>query len=796
MLNNLPLQLTSFIGREREIAEIAGLLRTSRLVSLTGAGGVGKTRLALKVAGGALDWYGDGLWLVELAALADPLLVPQAVAGALGLREEPRRTIMDTLVDYLTSREVLLLLDNCEHLVGACAGLAEHLLRECSALKVLATSREALNVDGEVVWLVPSLSVPGSALRVASPKPGTGTRSVDLLAYEAAQLFVERARSVSPAFTATDTNASAVATVCQRLDGIPLALELAAARVRALTVEQIAARLDDRFRLLTAGSRTALPRHQTLRAMVDWSHGLLSEPERGLFRRLSVFAGGWTLEAAEAVCGSDGFERQEILDFLCQLVDKSLVLAEEHGGEKRYRLLETLRQYGEEKLKESGEAAAVRGRHLGWFRALAERADPEFYRAGQADWYNRFELEVDNVRAALEWSKTDAASLDAGLRLAGALWRFWFSRGHLTEGWEQLVALLASAPVRPTAGAPRRSRMAARARALNAAGRLGAFRGDLAEAEGLLREALALNRELGDKDGLAISWRNLGIMTMYRGDLASARAFLEESVALMRELGGGSLTHTPLLHLGWTAYFQGENNLAQALWEEGLARARDYGDVFTTGNLLTGLGQLALRQQDLPAARAHLRESLELQQRIGDTGGASQSLDVWACLAAAEGRSERALRLAGAAAGLRTALGAAVPPAREAEVESRLMPARQALGEAAAVAAWTEGAAMSLEQAVASAIESIPPAERSADREPDAPSAGRRRAAPEVETLTPREHEVALLLARGLTNREISTRLVIAEGTVGIHVDHILAKLGFHSRAQVAAWVAERGLTR
>jgi len=384
--NNLPRQLTSFIGREREMAEVKRLLTTTRLLTLTGSGGCGKTRLALQVAADLVEEFANGVWLVELAALTDPALVPQAVASALGVREEPGRPLLATLSDYLKAKRLLLLLDNCEHLVAACAYLAEALLRACPHLRILATSREALNIAGETVWRVPSLSLP-DLLHLPSVE--------HLTQYEAVRLFIERALISRPDFVLTSQGAPSVAQVCHRLDGIPLAIELAAARVKVLSVEQIAARLDNRFRLLTSGSRTALPRQKTLRAAIDWSYDLLSETERMVLRRLSVFAGGWTLEAAEAICVGEGIEWHEVLDPLMQLVDKSLVMMEEQGGTVRYRLLETVRQYGRDKLPASGEADVVRGRHRDWYLALAERAEPELLGSNQAVWLERLETEHD-----------------------------------------------------------------------------------------------------------------------------------------------------------------------------------------------------------------------------------------------------------------------------------------------------------------------------------------------------------------------------------------------------------------
>jgi predicted ATPase len=390
--HNLPSELSSFVGREKELAEVKRLLENTRLLTLTGSGGCGKTRLALAAASELVEGFEDGVWLVELASLADPSLVPQSVAYALGVREQPGRTPTEALSDYLGSRKVLLLLDNCEHLVEACAELAEALLHSCAELRVLATSREALGITGEVAWLVPSLSLP-DLRRLPDIE--------SLPRYESARLFVERAAAVKPTFTLTEQNAAAVAQVCYRLDGIPLAIELAAARAKVLPVEQIADRLDDSIGLLAAGSRTAMPRHRTLHATMDWSHELLPDEERALFRRLSVFAGGFTLEAAESVCTGGGLERGEVLDLLSHLVDKSLVIMREEGGEGRYRLLETVRQYGREKLSASSEAEQASERHAGYYLALAEEAEPELKGAGQVAWVERLEQERDNLRAAM-----------------------------------------------------------------------------------------------------------------------------------------------------------------------------------------------------------------------------------------------------------------------------------------------------------------------------------------------------------------------------------------------------------
>jgi non-specific serine/threonine protein kinase len=423
--HNLPAQLTSFVGRSREIAEIRRLLPTTRLLTLTGAGGCGKTRVALQVGAELLDDFADGVWVVDLGPLSEPNLITHTVAATLGLRGGPNRTLAEAIADYFRARQVLLLLDNCEHLIAECAQLVEPLLRVAPGLKVLATSREGLAVAGETVWRVPSMSV---------PSPSESATPEVLLQHEAVRLLLARANAVAP-FTVTDADAATLAEICRRLDGIPLAIELAAARLSVLSLDQINVRLKDRFRLLTGGSRTAVARQRTLEATIDWSYDLLSESERTLLCRLSVFPGGWTLEAAEEVCAGNGLDKESILDLLSNLVDKSLVNVEDDaGGERRYRCLETVRQYGRERLVRSCDAERVRNRHLDFFLALAKRAEPQLTRENQALWLNRLQSDYGNLRSALEWGLEAPGRGNTGLELASALGWFWIRRGYLAEG--------------------------------------------------------------------------------------------------------------------------------------------------------------------------------------------------------------------------------------------------------------------------------------------------------------------------------------------------------------------------
>lgn len=684
--NNLPRQLSSFIGRERELTEVKGLLAATSLLTLTGSGGAGKTRLALQVGADVLEGYPDGVWVVELAALAEPGLVPQTAAAALGVREVPGRPVMHMLLQYLQPKKLLLILDNCEHLVAACAHLAEILLRTCPGVRILATSREVLGIAGETSWRVPSLSL---------PDPHQAPRLEELTRCEAVRLFVDRAAAANPTFALTPANALPVAAVVRHLDGIPLAIELAAARVPVLSVEQIAARLDDRFRLLTQGSRTTLPRHQTLRATLDWSYQLLTDSEQRLLRRLAVFAGGWTLEAAESVCQGGGIESVDVLDLLAQLVFKSLVLMDEHNGEVRYRFLETVRQYGFERLMESGESDASRRRHRNFFLKLAEQAEPELTGTTQVMWLGRLEAEHDNLRTVLE-SSVEGQEAEAGLRLAGAVWRFWYVRGYLEEGRKWLEALLKesqgmSAPVR--------------AKALRAAGNLVAFgKGDYALGRSLHEESLSIWRELGDRQGIANTLSNLGLVAFNQGHYAPARALYEESLTLRRALGDRWGIAMSLNNLGLAVSKQGDEAAAGSLYRESLAIWRELGDKQHIAMTLNNLGLAASRRGNHTAARACFEESLALRRELGDKQGIAYLLESVAGLAATLGHAKQTARLLGAVEALREVIGAPLAPADRPDHDRLVTRMCSALGEGMFAAAWAEGRAMTLEQAISEAL--------------------------------------------------------------------------------------------
>jgi predicted ATPase/DNA-binding SARP family transcriptional activator/DNA-binding CsgD family transcriptional regulator len=769
----LPLPLTRFVGRAEELEAVRRALDGARLVTLTGAGGCGKSRLALELVRRLRDGEGALVALAELAPLTDPGLVPQAVASALGVREEPALTLTETLAGALLDRPAVLLLDNCEHLVAACAALTAALLGACPGLRVLATSREPLGLAGELAWGVPSLGVPPLGTAASLPPPE------DLLRHDAVRLFTERAQTVQPDFALSRTNAGAVVEVCRRLDGLPLALELAAARLDVLTVEQLAARLDDRFGLLTRGSRTALPRHQTLRAAVDWSYALLDEGEELLLRRLAVFAGGWTLEAAEAVCAT-GTGRDLVMDRLSRLVAKSLVIAEPapvrrgRAAGRRFRLLETLRQYALERLAQSGEAAAVRDRHAGHYLAGAERAHGGAIGGLDRDpdtaW---FELERENLRAALRWL-CERGDAPGGLRLGAALGSAWGHLGHLTEGRAALADVLAL----PGPTAPTRER----ARALQALACLATRQTDFGAAEGELSEALAICRAAGDAAEAASALLHLANLAFLRAEHERARAHVAAALASAAAAGlttrprGGAAA--PYLQ-GKIALHQRRYGEARARLEDALAACRRTGHRTYEAYTLTSLGYLAVEQGRLAEARAWFTESIAVVRAPGDLGEVAHTLEGFAAVAAGEGQPERALRLAGAAAALRAALGAPKSPAWAEFLERPVAQARRALG-AAAAAVWRAGQATPLAAALALAL----------DGRAGAAEARANGGAP---ALTPREREVAAGVARGLTNRQIASELIISERTVDRHVSNILGKLGCTARAQVAARAVAEG---
>jgi len=822
---------------------LQALLPTTRLMTLVGVGGAGKTRLSLELAAQAADSFPDGIWLAELAALSDPLLVPQRVGLALELRDGSGRPSQLVLADYLRERHLLLILDNCEHLIEACAALVEHLLSTCPELTILATSREALGITGELAWRVPPLSMPGSA----------GDPSMQHLAgYEAVQLFVARAASVEPGLVLSDEHAPAIAEVCRRLDGMPLALELAAARLRTLAPQQIAERLQDRFALLVGGSRTAQPRHQTLRATLDWSYDLLSQSEQLIFDRASVFSHGWTLQSAEDVCAGGGIQPSDVLGLLTSLVDKSLVQADPGThAEVRFSQLETIRQYALSRLAERGAIETTRRRHANHFLAETERGAAEL-RGPQPQQRHRLwslDREHDNLRAALGWA-IEGGDVQLGLRLAAALADFWYRRGYIGEGRRWLERALQQAPDAPAE---------LRAAAWYGAGKLARFVvSDIAE--GYFSKSLELSRQLGDTRAVAESLAGLGsaraassasfelnaaLDELAAGEHASAldfqlglssqlngvqsiwtsgfgprrvlnrthprpgaaerfdsldrrsppdeqveaEALLDEGLELFRTLEDSWGIAACLSGMGNLAFVRGEYSRAAMVMGEGLTLARVHGDAWQIAYLLHGLGHICWLLSDRQRSLALLAEGLALCSEVDIRPVAANCIQSVALMAGSQGMWQQAARLWGVAATTRHAAGLKLwgqPWIRSPEGMTpfeAVATTRAGLGEAAFGAAWAAGGALSLAEAVQEATALC--AVLSRQHQPKQES---------LDPLTRRERQVADLVAEGFTNRQIGAALVITEGTAALHVKHVLAKLGFSSRAQIAAWATRHEL--
>lgn len=604
--NNLPVQLTSFIGRDEEIKEVKELLRSTHLLTLTGTGGAGKTRLALQIGADVIDDFANGVWFVELASILDPLLLPQAILNALRIKEEPKKTLEEILTGYLKDKEILIILDNCEHLIEACALLTEKLLTTSPKLKIIATSREGLKCAGEQTHRILSLETPNLK----------GEISIEQLTqYESVRLFIERALALNPKFKVNNKNAPALAGICTQLDGIPLAIELAAAHIKVLTVERIYERLNDRFSLLTGGKRTALPRQQTLKALIDWSYDLLSEQEKVLWGRLSVFIDGWTLEAAEKICSGNKVKKEEILDLLSLLVEKSIIIFNEE--QERFRILESLKQYGEEKLRELNEIDEILSKHLYYYTKFSELAEPKLKGNEAMIWLEKLEIEHCNLQFAIEYSLS-GSDREKGARLGVALVKFWDIRGYYSTGRRLLESILID-----KIGIS----MSMIGKAMNGAGTLATNQGDYVQAQQFHKDGYAMYCKLGDKHGIANSLNNLGILSYIQGNYEPARKFFDDSLEIKIRIGDKDGVAGSLNNLGLVMYCQKDYKQAQKFFKESLTFKQEIGDKDGVAASLNNLGLVTYSQKDYVQAQKFFQDSLALRQEMGDKRGISYSLN-------------------------------------------------------------------------------------------------------------------------------------------------------------------------
>ena len=830
---HLPEEPNTFIGRERELVELRQLLHRTRALTLCGPGGIGKTRLALRLLASAADEFPDGVRFVELADLrqldlqqAD--LVISRIAAVIGITEEAGRPLLETLGDALRSRRLMLALDNCEHLLDACAQVCRHLLASAPGLRLLNTSREPLSVAAETIWRVPPLSVAPAGADPAAPAPGAER-------YEAVRLFADRAAASRPGFTVGPDNVAAVTAICRALDGMPLAIELAAARVRALSVEQIAGRLDDRFGLLTAGDRSAAPRQRTLRAAIEWSYELLTGPERALFRRLAIFT-GWSLEMAEQVCADEEIPAAEVLGLTAALVDKSLVVLDpELLGQARYRMLDTIREYAALRLAQAGEVAAFRRRLRDYAIRTAENSQAIGMARVPAPWltrvdvFRRYDVDAGNVAQVLNWC-LEQGDAEAGLRICTAVSPCWIVWGTFGEGGEWLRSFLAL----DMTGVPARVQGAATvvrgqltlssdpaaawslgteglklcreaddrywiAVGLNLLAEIALHTGRIDDAATSADEALAIAQAAGDgwNEGYALGTR--AAIAARRGKLREAEQLATASVTVMRRIDQQWGAARALLGLGDLARFRNHPGEAHGWYVEALAILREIGARPEIARCLAGLGRVAMDLDAFEQARRHLTRSLRLSHATGARIGVARSLEAFAALTGHEGRPELAVQLAAAATTLRETAG--LRPLSGARVEAYLAPARR-LGDAAVARLWASGRALTSEAAVALALDApvkpapsaaLPSGKAPAGESPALTVVGRYRvASAPPSSLTQREYQIAELVAGGLSNKGIAAELSISHTTAARHVANIMAKLGFNSRSQIAAWVADR----
>ena len=821
---HLPEEPNSFIGRERELAELRQMLHRTRALTLCGPGGIGKTRLALRLLALTAAEFRDGVWFVELADLqqsdlqqAD--LVVSRIAAVIGITEEAGRPLLETLGDALRPRQLLLALDNCEHLLDACAQVGRHLLASAPGLRLLSTSREPLSVAAETIWRVPPLTV--------APAGADPAVSADPDRYEAVRLFADRAAASRPGFTLGPGNVAAVTAICRALDGMPLAIELAAARVRALSVEQISARLDDRFGLLTAGDRSAAPRQRTLRAAIEWSYDLLTAPERALFRRLSVFT-GWSLEMAEQVCSDEDIPAAEVLGLTAALVDKSLVVLDpEVLGQARYRMLDTIGEYAEMRLAQAGESAAVRLRLRDYALRTAEQnlmigmARVPAPWATRVDVFRRYDVDAGNVVRVLNWC-LESGDAEAGLRICAAVSPCWIVWGTFGEGGEWLRSLLAldmtavpawvqgaamvvrgqlvlpSDPAAASSLATDALKLCREAGdgywtavALNLLSEIALHTGRTDEAEASADEALSIAQAAGDgwNEGYALGTQ--GAIAAGQGKLREAEQLATASLGVMRRTDQQWGAARALLGLGDLARFRNHPGEAHGWYVEALAILREIGARPEIARCLAGLGRVAMDLGATEQARRHLTRSLRLSHATGARISVARGLEAFAALVGHESRPELAVQLAAAAAALRETAG--LPPLPGARTEGYLAPARRLLGDAAVARLWASGQALTSEAAVALVLDLPAPTAAGDDESPALTVVDSYQvASAPPSSLTHREYQIATLVASGRSNKAVAGELSISPTTAARHVANIMAKLGFNSRTQIAAWIAEK----
>jgi predicted ATPase/DNA-binding CsgD family transcriptional regulator len=815
---NLHEEPNSFVGREREVEELRRFVPMMRASTLCGTGGIGKTRLAQRIIAALADDFPDGAWFVELGDVRQPDLVVSRVAAVIGVDEERGRPLLETLAEALRSRSMLLALDNCEHLIDACAQLCQRLLASSAGLRIIVTSREPLRVAAEAVWQVPPLSL---------PPPDAAADLAEVGGYESVRLFAERAAAAHPGFELSPANAGSIAAICRALDGVPLAIELAAAWVRALSAEQIAERLNDRFRLLTTGDRTAPARQRTLRATIDWSHDLLAPREQVLLRRLAVFS-GWSLEMAEQICADEDLPAAAVLDLIAGLVDKSLVVVEPEAlGQTRYRLLDTIRDYAARRLAEAGETAAIRARLRDYVLRVVEHNAAVGMALIPAPWsarvdvFRRYDVDADNALGVLDQCLADADGR-MGLRICTAIRPCWLVRGAYAEGAERFDAFLAVDPAAVPAGVrgpaligraqlalssdPAGAESWARAGlelcrvaggevwtavALNLLAEITLHTGRAAEAETLASEALSLARAVGDRwdEGYALGTQAAAVA--YRGSLREAHQLAETALIVMREIDQQWGAARTLLGLGELARLRGDPDGARRCYLEALPILREIDSRPETARCLAGLGRVAMEQGSIAQAREHLAESLQLSHSTGARIGVARGLEAFAALAVLEDRGDRAVKLIAAAAALREAAHLpGLPGART----DRYFAAARPLGEPAIAQLWASGFGMTSDAAVALALDAPRQAQAGAGHQGGSNvQPGRAAAVTPPGRLTPREREIVALIADGRSNKAIADELFISPATAARHVANILEKLGFTSRAQVAAWASAQG---